>query len=236
VIGAGITRIACRSRKSRSALANFQLPEFVSWPWLYQLHWQTKEITMSSIEMKAKLPVMSFADDHAMDHWIQHSGASGVWIKFAKKESGILSLGRSQALDLALCHGWIDGQADKYDANYYVMRFTPRRARSLWSQINCARIERLEAENRMRPGGIMQVEAAKADGRWQCAYPPPSATQLPDDIAEALSANPAASVQFAALSKSKRYMLLHGIAIVKKQETRARKILEMVSLLSDTPT
>lgn len=192
---------------------------------------------MTSIEIKANLPVLKFDDELAMGRWIQdNSEATGVWIKFPNKASGIVSLGRSQALDLALCHGWIDGQADKYDADYYVMRFTPRRRGSPWSQINRGRVERLEADGRMQPSGRQQVDAAKAAGRWESAYPPPSDTRIPDDIAAALAANGAALKSFEALSKTKRYALLHAIATVKKPETRVRKIQLLMIVLTHKPS
>ena len=192
---------------------------------------------MSSIEMKADLLILSFADAQCLDAWLEsHAEAAGLWIKFAKKKPGIVAFDKEQALDVALCHGWIDGQADRCDADHFLMRFTPRRAGSRWSQINCTRVERLESEGRMKPAGRQQVEAAKASGRWQSAYPPPSATEIPGDVAAALSLNRQALAAFEALTRSKRFQLLHAIATVKRPETRVRKIKLLVTILTHKPS
>ncbi len=188
-------------------------------------------------ETKSGLPILSFADAQSLEEWIESNpDAPGVWIKFAKKKAGVVRLTKEQALDVALCHGWIDGQAAAYDADNFLMRFTPRRARSLWSQVNRLKIEKLTAEGRMRPAGIAQVDAAKADGRWEAAYAPPSQIGVPEDVAAALADNTVAKEAFEALGKSKRYMLLHPIVTVKKPDTRARKIAAMVVSLSTPAT
>jgi uncharacterized protein YdeI (YjbR/CyaY-like superfamily) len=161
-----------------------------------------------------------------------HPDAPGLWIKFAKKGKGLVSITRQGALDVALCYGWIDGQGARYDEACFLMRFTPRRARSGWSQLNCARAETLIAEGRMRPAGLAQIHASKTDGRWEAAYPPPSKAVVPDDLQEALAANPKAAASFQSLSKSRRYMMLHGIATVRRGDTRARKIGELITTLS----
>jgi uncharacterized protein YdeI (YjbR/CyaY-like superfamily) len=188
-------------------------------------------------ETKSSLPVLSFSDAKAMEGWIDANvEAPGLWIKFAKKQSGVALFDKEQALDVALCHGWIDGQAAPYDADHFLMRFTPRRARSLWSQVNRLKIEKLTAEGRMRPAGIAEVDAAKADGRWEAAYAPPSQIGIPENVAAALAENDIASTAFEALGKSKRYMLLHSIVTVKKPETRVRKIAALVLSLSSPAT
>ena len=163
---------------------------------------------------------------------LAHPDAPGLWIKFAKKGKGLVSVTKQQALDVALCYGWIDGQAARYDEAYFLMRFTPRRPRSGWSQVNCARAKTLIAVGRMRPAGLAQIHAAKTDGRWEAAYPPPSKAAVPDDLQEALAANPKAAASFQSLSKSRRYMMLHGIATVRRADTRARKIGELITTLS----
>ena len=119
----------------------------------------------------AELPIEHFMDAAAWEHWLeQHPESTGVWLKIAKKDSGVASVSYSEALDVALCHGWIDGQKKGCDAQCFLQRFTPRRARSTWSKINVARIESLLAAGRMRPAGLREVEAARADGRWDAAY------------------------------------------------------------------
>ncbi|MGI2036293.1 YdeI/OmpD-associated family protein [Rhizobium panacihumi] len=188
-------------------------------------------------ETKSGLPILSFSDAKALEDWIGvNPVAPGLWIKFAKKKAGLARFDKEQALDVALCHGWIDGQAASYNADHFLMRFTPRRARSLWSQVNLLRIEKLTAEGRMRPAGIAQVDAAKADGRWEAAYAPPSQIGIPEDLAAALAENVNARTGFEALGKSKRYMLLHAIVTVKKRDTRARKIAALVLSLSSPAT
>jgi uncharacterized protein YdeI (YjbR/CyaY-like superfamily) len=184
-------------------------------------------------ELKSGLPVLAFSHETAFERWLRaHRDATGLWIKFAKKGKGSVSVTKQQALDVALCYGWIDGLAASYDEAYFLMRFTPRRPRSGWSQVNCARAETLIAEGRMRPAGLAQIHAAKSDGRWEAAYPPPSKAAVPDDLQEALAANPKAAASFQSLSKSRRYMMLHGIATVRRADTRARKIGELITMLS----
>lgn len=155
----------------------------------------------------------------------------GVWIRFAKKGAAWTGLGKQQALDVALCHGWIDGQAAKFDDESFLMRFTPRRPRSMWSQVNCARVTRLMADGRLQTSGLREVEAAQADGRWEAAYAPPSTIKIPAELANALGNSPHASAAFATLSKSKRYLLLLDITTKKKPETRTRKIRELIVML-----
>lgn len=188
-------------------------------------------------ETKSGLPILSYPDEQSWESWLLlNPDASGVWIKFEKKKAGLIRFDKQQALDVALCHGWIDGQAATYDGDHFLMRFTPRRARSLWSQVNRSHIERLDADGRMRPSGLAQVAAAKADGRWDAAYAPPSQIGIPDDVAAALADTETAKAAFEALGKSKRYMLLHPIVTVKKPETRARKIAALVMSLSAPTT
>ncbi len=188
-------------------------------------------------ETKTDLPILFFADPALLEEWIEcNRNAPGLWIKFGKKTAGVVRLTKEQALDVALCYGWIGGQAATYDADHFLMRFTPRRARSLWSQVNRLKIEKLTAEGRMRPAGIAQVDAARADGRWDAAYAPPSQIGIPEDAAAALADNDIAHTAFQALGKSKRYMLLHPFVTVKKPGTRARKFAALVTSLSAPAT
>ncbi len=184
-------------------------------------------------ETRAGLPIIAFADAEALERWMgaQPADAPGVWVKLAKGGSGIASVSKSDAIDVALCHGWIDGQLDKYDERFWLIRFTPRKARSKWSQVNRERVAKLIAAGRMRGGGLAQVEAAKADGRWDAAYAPSSRASVPDDLQAALDASPKAAAFFATLTGANRYAILYRIGAVKKPETRARKVAEFVAML-----
>jgi uncharacterized protein YdeI (YjbR/CyaY-like superfamily) len=182
---------------------------------------------------KPEQPVVSFASAEEMDHWlVEHGeGSDGIWLKFAKKASGIESVVYAEAVEIALSHGWIDGQAKRLDESYYLQRFTPRRARSKWSRINRKKAESLIAEGRMRPGGLREVERAKTDGRWDEAYDSPATATLPEDFQAALDAEPAAREFFASLGATKRYSFLYRIQDAKRPETRANRIAEYVELL-----
>ena len=184
-------------------------------------------------EERSGLPIIAFSDLAALESWLeaQPSDSPGLWIKFAKSGSGIPSVSKSEAIDAALCHGWIDGQLDKYDDAYWLIRFTPRKVRSKWSQMNRTRaIELLEA-GRVRPQGMAQINAAKADGRWDAAYAPASKAEVPPDLQAALDRNPTAAAFFATLTGANRYAILYRIGAVKKPETRARKIADFVAML-----
>jgi len=182
---------------------------------------------------KREQPVVSFASAEEMDNWlVEHGeGSDGIWLKFAKKASGIESVVYAEAVEIALCHGWIDGQAKRLDESYYLQRFTPRRARSKWSRINREKAESLIAEGRMRAGGLREVERAKEDGRWDEAYDSPATATVPEDFQAALDAEPAAREFFASLGATKRYSFLYRIQDAKRPETRAKRIAEYVELL-----
>lgn len=184
--------------------------------------------------MPDELPVLFFADPDEWEQWLaaEHATAHGVWLKFAKKATGIRSLNHAGALDVALCYGWIDGQARGLDDQYHLQRFTPRRPRSKWSKINREKVAALQAAGRMQPAGLAEVERAKADGRWDAAYDPPSTATVPPDLQEALDQNPAAAAFFATLTGSKRYAFLYRIQDAKRPETRARRIATFVDLLN----
>jgi uncharacterized protein YdeI (YjbR/CyaY-like superfamily) len=184
-------------------------------------------------ETRSGLPIRAFPDAAALEAWLaeQPPGSAGIWLKLAKKGSGIASVSKAEAVDSALCHGWIDGQLDKYDEKSWLIRYTPRRPRSKWSEINRNRAEALIAEGRMRPAGLAEVEAAKADGRWSAAYAPQSRATVPPDLAAALAASPLATAFFATLKGANRYAILYRIGAAKKPETRARKVAEFVAML-----
>jgi uncharacterized protein YdeI (YjbR/CyaY-like superfamily) len=183
---------------------------------------------------KPEQPIVFFATPAELETWFDEHGeqSDGIWLKFAKKAAGTKSVVYAEALDVALCHGWIDGQVKRFDDNYYLQRFTPRRKRSNWSKINRGHVERLVAEGRMRPGGLREVERAKADGRWDEAYDSSTTATVPDDFAEALAARPAALDYFESLGNTKRYSFLYRIRDAKRPETRARRIAEYVELLA----
>ena len=182
---------------------------------------------------KAGLPVLAFASLAAWELWLEGEKriSPGLWLKVAKKGSGIPSVTRAQAIEGALCHGWIDGQLDRFDEQSWLIRFTPRRPRSKWSQVNRDKALALIAAGRMRPAGLAEVEAARADGRWEAAYAPPSTMTVPADLAEALDAAPAAGQAFSALDATNRYAILHRVQDVKKPETRAKRIAAFVAML-----
>jgi uncharacterized protein YdeI (YjbR/CyaY-like superfamily) len=184
-------------------------------------------------EVRSGLPIIGFPSSGEFERWIssQPANASGLWVKFAKKGSGIRSLSKAEAINVALCHGWVDGQLDRYDDAHWLIRFTPRRVKSKWSQINRTRAIRLIEEGRMREAGLRQVEAAKADGRWDVAYAPASTAKVPVDLQAALDGNPKAAAFFATLTGVNRYAILYRIGAVKKPETRARKIASFVAML-----
>lgn len=184
-------------------------------------------------EMRAGLPIISFSDQAVLEHWLarQQRDATGVWIKFAKKGAGVPSVTKAEAIDSALCYGWIDGQLDKYDASSWLVRFTPRKRRSKWSAINRSRALELIAAGRMRAPGQEEIDKARADGRWEAAYAPASKADVPPDLQEALDANPEAAAFFATLTGANRYAILYRIGAVKKAETRARKIDAFVAML-----
>jgi len=183
---------------------------------------------------KAEQPVLFFATAADLEAWIEKHGeeSDGIWLKFAKKDSGIESVVYAEAVEIALSYGWIDGQAKRLDDHHYLQRFTPRRSRSKWSKINREKAERLMAEGRMRPAGLREVERAKEDGRWDEAYDSPSTATVPDDFRAALDAEPAAAEFFASLGSTRRYSFLYRITDAKRPETRAKRIAEYVELLA----
>jgi uncharacterized protein YdeI (YjbR/CyaY-like superfamily) len=175
------------------------------------------------------------SDAAAWRRWLgeHHTTSPGVWLVLAKKAVLVpTSLTYAQALDEALCHGWIDGQVRRRDEGTFRQRFTPRRARSQWSERNVGHVERLLGEGRMQPAGLAAVERAKADGRWEAAYPGQKAIEVPDDLGRALDAEPKAQSNFELLSSQNRYAVLYRIHSAKRSDTRARRIEEFVAMLA----
>src|SRR5439155_26183921 len=152
----------------------------------------------------------------------------GVWMKIAKKGTGIDSVRYPEVLESALCFGWIDGKREAHDEQWFLQRFTPRRSRSRWSRINRDTAERLIAEGRMRPAGLAEVERAKEDGRWQAAYESQKRSTVPDDLRRELDARPKARASFAGLSSQNRYAILYRLQDAKRPETRARRLAKFV--------
>lgn len=176
-----------------------------------------------------------FATPRAFEQWLSrnHAKAQGIRIQFAKKASGIRSVDYAQALDVALCYGWIDGQAKSIDADWYSQRFTPRRARSIWSKRNRDIVARLIREGRMQSAGQAEIDRAKADGRWDAAYDSPANAKVPPDLAAALSKSPNAKRVFEALDGQNRYAILYRLATAKKPETRAKRLATFVEMLRE---
>jgi uncharacterized protein YdeI (YjbR/CyaY-like superfamily) len=186
-------------------------------------------------ERKVKdYPVLHFEDQQGWRAWLHehHAEASGVWLRLAKKATGVSSVQYAEALEAALCYGWIDGQKQADDDPFWRQKFTPRSARSGWSKINREKAEALIENGLMQPAGLSEVERARADGRWQAAYDSASTATVPDDLQQALDANPGANAFFATLDRQNRYAILYRVQTAKKAETRARRISDYVEMLA----
>ena len=180
------------------------------------------------------LPIISFPDRVSWEAWLAEHGTevSGVWLRFAKKSSGTRTIAKADAIEAALCFGWVDGQLDRFDETSWLVRFTPRGPNSKWSQINRDTATRLMAQGRMAPRGYAEVERAKRDGRWDAAYAPQSKAEVPDDFQAALDANPKAKAFFSTLKGSNRYAVLYRIHDAKTEETRSARIEKFTSMLA----
>jgi uncharacterized protein YdeI (YjbR/CyaY-like superfamily) len=183
---------------------------------------------------KRDLPIVAFKSQQAWDEWLasQRADSKGLWLKLAKKSSGIVCISKPDAIDTALCHGWIDGQIDSLDDKYWLVRFTPRQPASKWSERNRARALQLVELGRMRPAGIKEIERARKDGRWGAAYAPQSTAQVPDDLRAALARNKKAGKFFETLNRVNRYSILYRIHSAKKPETRIARIEKFVEMLA----
>ncbi|MDP9864705.1 MULTISPECIES: YdeI/OmpD-associated family protein [Streptosporangium] len=185
--------------------------------------------------MSHDLETLSFPSAAAFEEWLalHHGSSPGIWLRISKKVAGVESLDYAQALDVALCHGWIDGQKGTSDAGHWLQRFTPRKARSRWSKVNRDKAVALVEQGRMRPAGLLEIERAKADGRWEAAYDGSRTATVPEDLARALAGNPAAQEFFATLDSRNRYAVLYRVQDAKKAETRARRIEQYVTMLAE---
>lgn len=183
---------------------------------------------------KAELPIVLFEDEGAWEAWLDahHAESPGAWLRLAKKNAPIRSVTYAEALDVALCYGWIDGQKKSYDDDSWLQKFTPRGPKSLWSKINRDKVDALAAAGRMKPAGLLAVERAKEDGRWDAAYDSQRNATMPEDLQTALDATPAAKEFFATLNGANRYAILFRVQTAKKPETRARRIETLVAMLA----
>jgi uncharacterized protein YdeI (YjbR/CyaY-like superfamily) len=188
---------------------------------------------MAPSKTSTDLPIRAFASSAEWEDWLraQPRTSHGLWLKLAKSASGIASVSQQEAIDGALCHGWIDGQRDKFDAEYWLIRFTPRRPKGMWSQINRARALALIKLGRLHPAGMNEIEQAKADGRWKAAYSAQSTAEVPQDLQSTLDRNPRAKRYFERLDRHNRFAILYRVQTAKKPETRAARIEKYVTML-----
>jgi uncharacterized protein YdeI (YjbR/CyaY-like superfamily) len=187
----------------------------------------------STVGAARALPTVAFASQAAWTDWLEenHRTSPGLWLLLAKKASGVASVSYDEAVEVALCFGWIDGQKDRHDDQAWLQKFTPRGPRSVWSKINVARVERLTAAGAMRPAGLEVVVRAKEKGQWEAAYDAPSTSTVPADFQAALDGSKGAAAFFATLNSANRYAMLWRIQTAKKAETRARRIAEFIAML-----
>ena len=180
-----------------------------------------------------EIPILPFESKKKFAEWLakNHDKSAGVWLKIAKKATGISTVTYAEALDVALCYGWIDGQKGSFDEQYFLQKFTPRRPKSIWSKINVEKVEGLIASGEMKPAGLKAVEAAKQDGRWAAAYASQKNMEVPADFLSALNKNKKAKVFFETLTGAKRYSFLLRIETAKKAETREKRIRQFVEIL-----
>jgi uncharacterized protein YdeI (YjbR/CyaY-like superfamily) len=184
------------------------------------------------------LPVIQFEGPQTWVTWLDehHATSSGVWLRIAKKASGMASVTYDQALEVALCYGWIDGQKKSYDQESWLQKFTPRGARSIWSKVNREKAEQLIARGAMQPAGLAAVEQAKQDGRWEAAYDSQRSASVPSDFQAALDQHEEARAFFATLNSRNRYAILFRIQTAKKPETRAKRIEQFIRMLANHET
>jgi uncharacterized protein YdeI (YjbR/CyaY-like superfamily) len=189
-------------------------------------------------KIKGDLPILAFRSQLAWDNWLasQPAGTKGLWLKLARKSSGIASVSKAEAIDTALCHGWIDGQLDSFDDDFWLIRFTPRQPDSKWSEKNKSRALELIAQKLMRPAGLSEIERARTDGRWDAAYAPQSTAQVPEDLRVALVKNKKAARFFETIDGANRYAILYRVQTAKRPETRAARIATYVAMLAEAKT
>ncbi|PKS10118.1 hypothetical protein jhhlp_001868 [Lomentospora prolificans] len=185
------------------------------------------------------LDILHFDSSATLEAWLETNHVTqtlGIWVKISKKSSGIPSVTYDELVDLALCYGWIDGQRKTHDENHFLQRFTPRRKRSMWSKRNVDRVHVLTKSGRVKPAGQAEIDAAKADGRWEQAYAGSSTIQVPPEFQAALDKNKKAKNFFETLGKSQRYSFLWRITTAKKAETRKKKIEQFIEMLANNET
>lgn len=181
-----------------------------------------------------EIPTLLFESKKKWTDWLakKHDKSTGVWLQLAKKDSEIPSVTYEEALDVALCYGWIDGQKKSFDHKYWLQKFTPRGPKSIWSKINTEKAEKLISNGEMKPAGMKAVETAKQDGRWEAAYSSQKNISVPEDLQSALDKNKRAKAFFATLNSTNRYAILFRIQTAKKAETRARRIQQFIEMLA----
>ncbi len=186
------------------------------------------------MKSRENLPIFAFESQPAWDAWLEgnHGSSTGIWLKIAKKETGIASVNYNQAVETAISYGWIDGQKAAFDENYWLQKFTPRGSRSIWSQVNCEKAEALIAAGKMHAAGMHQVELAKSDGRWQTAYAPQSKIEIPPDLQSELEKNPAAGTFFNELNSLNRFAILYRLQTAKKSTTRSARLKKFIEMLA----
>jgi uncharacterized protein YdeI (YjbR/CyaY-like superfamily) len=190
---------------------------------------------MRPLHAKNELPVMAFASAKEWGRWLagSHARSGGVWLRFFKKDSGTASVSHAEALAIAICYGWIDGQLKKFDVTSWLRKFTPRRPQGIWSKRNREMAEQLTAAGKMKPGGVMEIESAKQDGRWDRAYDSPSKMEVPADFLKALAKNRRAKTFFATLNKANTYAITWRLQTAKKPETRQKRLQAILEMLAD---
>ena len=182
---------------------------------------------------KADLKIIAFKSPQAWASWLatNHAKSNGIWLRLFKKDSGVATVTYAEALDEALCYGWIDGQLEKYDEKSWLRKFTPRRSKSVWSKRNIEHVKRLTGAGKMKPSGLMEVEAAQADGRWARAYDSPRAMRIPEDFLQELSKDKKAQAFFTTLNKANTYAIAWRLQTAKKPETRAQRMKAFLAML-----
>jgi uncharacterized protein YdeI (YjbR/CyaY-like superfamily) len=186
-----------------------------------------------SADMKSGLPILGFASAPEWEAWLSQQAPTsrGVWLKLAKKGTALASVSRQEAIEGALCHGWIDGQLGRFDEQFWLVRFTPRRCTSKWSEVNRTTAITLIEQGRMCPAGLREIEAAKAAGRWDVAYAPQSTATVPADLQAALDTSAGAARLFAELDRANRYAILYRVQGAKTLAVRARRIQTFIAML-----
>ena len=192
-----------------------------------------KPTPKSANAVKGELTILLFENPKAWKAWLDehHASSPGLWLRLAKKASGLQSTTYAEALDVALCYGWIDGQKKTYDEKSWLQKFTPRGAKSIWSKINTEKVEQLISSGQMKPAGLKAIEQAKQDGRWAAAYASQSKATVPDALQAALDKHAQAKAFFATLNSANRYAILFRVHTAKKAETRAKRIQQFIEML-----